>query len=97
MTEIQLPAEPSEIIFDPSRAALVVIDMQRDFLEPGGFGETLGNDVSLLQAAVGDDKRSLVIEGGDYVFHVYTPSRSVAGQVIEATVARFRDTLGRAR
>lgn len=52
---------------------------------------------SLLQAAVGDDKRSLVIEGGDHVFHVYTPSRSMAGQVIEATVARFRDTLGRAR
>lgn len=52
---------------------------------------------ALMQAAAGDDKRSLVIEGGDHVFHVYTPSRSVAGQVIEATVARFRDTLGRAR
>ena len=52
MTEIQLPAEPSEIIFDPSRAALVVIDMQRDFLEPGGFGAALGNDVSLLRSAI---------------------------------------------
>ncbi len=35
--------------FDPATTALVIIDMQRDFVEPGGFGETLGNDVSLLQ------------------------------------------------
>ena len=48
-----LRAEPGPIAFEPGRTALVIIDMQRDFLEPGGFGETLGNDVSLLQAAVG--------------------------------------------
>ena len=44
-------AEPYEFEFDPARAGLIIIDMQRDFLEPGGFGEMLGNDVSLLQAA----------------------------------------------
>jgi nicotinamidase-related amidase len=41
-------AQPFEFAFDPSRTALVMIDMQRDFVEPGGFGESLGNDVGLL-------------------------------------------------
>jgi len=45
-------AQPFDYSFDPSTTALVVIDMQRDFVEPGGFGETLGNDVSLLAAIV---------------------------------------------
>ncbi len=45
-------AEPSPLWIDFRKAALLIIDMQRDFLEPGGFGAALGNDVSLLQAAV---------------------------------------------
>jgi nicotinamidase-related amidase len=47
-----IAAQPFDYTFELPKTALVIIDMQRDFVEPGGFGETLGNDVSLLQAIV---------------------------------------------
>jgi biuret amidohydrolase len=47
-----IDAVPEPITIDPRRTAVILIDMQRDFIEPGGFGETLGNDVSLLRAAI---------------------------------------------
>ncbi len=45
-------ARPYDFPFDPAHTAVVMIDMQRDFLEPGGFGAMLGNDVSLLRPIV---------------------------------------------
>jgi len=56
---MQIDANPFVYEFDLAKTALVLIDMQRDFIEPGGFGETLGNDVSLLEAIVPATRRTL--------------------------------------
>ncbi|MBM3393045.1 MAG: cysteine hydrolase [Betaproteobacteria bacterium] len=64
-------AKPYDFEFTAARTALIVIDMQRDFVEPGGFGEALGNDVTPLSAIVPTVSR--LLEGaraaGLTVFH----------------------------
>jgi nicotinamidase-related amidase len=54
-----IAAQPFDFTFDPAHTALIVIDMQRDFIEPGGFGASLGNDVSLLAKIVPTVRRLL--------------------------------------
>jgi nicotinamidase-related amidase len=54
-------AEPYPFELAPSRCALLIIDMQRDFLEPGGFGAALGNDVGMLRRAIEPIRRVLAV------------------------------------
>jgi nicotinamidase-related amidase len=55
-TCLHVDAEPYAFEFIPAQTALLIIDMQRDFLEPGGFGEMLGNDVSQLRRTIEPNK-----------------------------------------
>jgi biuret amidohydrolase len=65
-------AEPYGFEFDPQTTALVMIDFQRDFVDPGGFGEALGNDVSLLRRAVPPAERVLQAARNRGLFVIHT-------------------------
>ena len=56
---VEIAAEPYTFALKPKKCALLIIDMQRDFLEPGGFGEMLGNDVSQLRRTIEPNRRLL--------------------------------------
>ena len=56
---LTVEAEPYSFEFVPAETALLIIDMQRDFLEPGGFGEMLGNDVSQLRRTIEPNRKLL--------------------------------------
>jgi nicotinamidase-related amidase len=88
----QVTAEPYEFEFDPSRTALLVIDMQRDFVDPGGFGEALGNDVSLLGRAVEPTRRVLgaARAAGMLVIHTREGHRPDLSDCPPAKLARGR-------
>ncbi|MFA1030206.1 Isochorismatase protein [Pseudomonas syringae pv. helianthi] len=69
---ISVNARPDSFTFDRSCAAVVIIDMQRDFLEPGGFGAALGNDVALLQAIVPSVQRLLALTRDQGIAVIHT-------------------------
>jgi nicotinamidase-related amidase len=88
--QIPIAAEPQPINVELARTALIIIDMQRDFLEPGGFGETLGNDVSRLQAAVRPLKAVLAAarDAGMLVIHTREGHRPDLSDAPPAKVER---------
>jgi nicotinamidase-related amidase len=87
---VTIKAEPQPLAIAPERTALIIIDMQRDFLEPGGFGETLGNDVSLLKAAVEPCKAVLAAarDAGILVIHTREGHRPDLSDAPPAKVER---------
>ena len=56
---VMIEAEPYPFELIPVQCALLIIDMQRDFLEAGGFGEMLGNDVSQLRRTIEPNRKLL--------------------------------------
>jgi biuret amidohydrolase len=71
-TIVAVAARPYPFDFHPKRCALVIIDMQRDFVEPGGFGDALGNDVGLLRRCIGPTGELLAAARGAGVLVIHT-------------------------
>jgi nicotinamidase-related amidase len=92
---ITVPAEPFDYVCDPQTTALVCIDFQRDFMEPAGFGESLGNDVSTLRRAIEPAKRVLAAfrERGLMVIHTREGHRPDLGDLFPAKRDRGNPTL----
>ena len=92
----QVDAEPYAFDFDVPTTAVVLIDMQRDFLEPGGFGDALGNDVSLLRAAIAPSQRLIEAAraAGMLVIHTREGHRSDLADLPRAKRERGRFATG---
>jgi nicotinamidase-related amidase len=91
-----VPAEPYAFDLQRAHAALLIIDMQRDFVDPGGFGEALGNDVSLLRRAVPPTMRVLAAarRAGMLVIHTREGHRPDLADLPPAKKARGRLAAG---
>jgi biuret amidohydrolase len=88
----RVEAEPYEFEFDPATTALVMIDFQRDFVYPGGFGEALGNDTSPLLEALPPAAKVLKAcrDAGVFVIHTREGHRADLSDLPPAKKARGR-------
>jgi nicotinamidase-related amidase len=92
---ISIPARPYPYPLDPARTALVVIDMQRDFIERGGFGDSLGNDVTRLAAIIPTTARLIALfrARGWPVIHTREAHRPDLSDCPPAKIRRGNPTL----
>lgn len=92
---LSVTAEPYAFEFDPDRTALVMIDFQRDFVYPGGFGESLGNDTSFLLSALPPAKRVLEAcrAAGIFVIHTREGHRADLSDLPVAKYERGKPSL----
>ena len=92
---LSISADPYDFEIDLTRCALLIIDMQRDFLEPGGFGESLGNDVSLLRSTIAPNRRLLQAwrEAGLLVIHTREGHRPDLADLPPAKKVRGRSAV----
>lgn len=91
-----LPAEPYSFTWEPATTALLIIDMQRDFVEPGGFGALLGNDVSILRRVIAPLQRLLAAwrEHGLFVVHTREGHRPDLSDCPPSKLARGKLSVG---
>jgi nicotinamidase-related amidase len=91
-----IEAEPYDFELSPSQAAMLIIDMQRDFLEPGGFGDALGNDVTLLRKTIAPTRRLLdaARRAGLTIIHTREGHRADLADLPPAKKARGRFATG---
>ena len=93
---MRIEAKPYEYSLTLETAALLIIDMQRDFLEPGGFGAMLGNDVSQLRRTIEPNKTLLTAwrNAGGLVIHTREGHRPDLADLPSAKKVRGRGATG---
>jgi nicotinamidase-related amidase len=96
MTVLQFQAEPYPLEFELHSLGLLIIDMQRDFIEPGGIGEAIGNDVSLLRRTIEPCRRVLEAarEAGIFIAHTREGHRPNLSDAAPSKLARGRFACG---
>jgi nicotinamidase-related amidase len=92
---LSMRAEPYDFEFDAKKTALLMIDFQRDFVDPGGFGESLGNDTSFLLAALPAAERVLKAcrAAGMFVIHTREGHRADLSDLPRAKYERGKPSL----